>query len=462
MYPNVWGNQYGGGGATATSPGSAGWSNGASPAGTAGAQYFGGGGGYRTGGGMGGNGCYGGGGGSWNGGGGGSSCIVDASHCSLYAMQGGVQYSDGMMVVEYLYRNPSAPYPPSSTGTSGGPLDTNWVITSTPTGSALYFPYINAQPCGWVAGSPAANWISPVGSCGGTSPGYFTYRTTFQFAAESPLPISLNFTAATDDNLYQVILNGVVVLSSNGSTYLNEYNTMNEYIISGPFQVSNVLELVVFNFGDYDNPSGLYVLMGNFVYPPYFRYSFQQKGVCESSNRYNLICTDQFVYDISEAVINSATNTPITFTTSQASDFYNQTYRDIFNYVWSVPSFTSGPSEPDVAFQEGYSLGHIDNDSWKVGTYGVDQFAIRFETIGGTQDLCGGSSYVARKATIFLVCNPEVSLSAGTALVLGGESSVCNCKLFFVIPLHFHNCNLCSCLIHILFRCACCRICRNM
>ena len=157
---------------------------------------------------------------------------------------------------------------PLNTGSIAGPIDTNWLITSTPNGPTLLNPSIcDSLLPPWISYQDVIQWIAP--SCNETQSadfaGYFTYQTTFTLPstgyANAFIPV--NYTA------YDSIVNMTLIHETGSNTYIidgSEVSYQGTLILSAPFSATFVLEIVVSNDGIEQNRGSIYVSFGTPTY----------------------------------------------------------------------------------------------------------------------------------------------------------------------------------------------------
>ena len=143
-------------------------------------------------------------------------------------------------------------------GAADGSADPNWLVN----GGTAYV--VANRPPPWLANSVASGWISPGANYGPgiprSTPGAYTYETTFDLTGLNPNSATLSFVVAADDQLTDVLLNGM----SQGINYVgfNAFSglfTINSDFIAGV----NTIEFLTLNGLTVLNPTGLRVEFSN-------------------------------------------------------------------------------------------------------------------------------------------------------------------------------------------------------
>ena len=173
-----------------------------------------------------------------------------------------------------------------------GAQDAHYQITSAPgnAGPAARLVESDGFPIPpWVANDDESQWISHVGVGDSNGPpGTYTYTTTFDMSGFQPHSAQITLSAAADDQLLDVLLNGHSTgISHAGFGALSPTHTISDGFIDGV----NTLSFLASNGGASDNPTGLRVnLSGTAVPLPantelvlgpqayYFRTDFEIQG----------------------------------------------------------------------------------------------------------------------------------------------------------------------------------------
>jgi hypothetical protein len=138
-----------------------------------------------------------------------------------------------------------------------GLADPNWTLS----GGTAYVTIDGQFPFGpWLANSVDSNWISPHPSYASSSsndvPGTYTYSTTFDLTGLNPGTASLSFVVAADDEVTDVLLNGVSQgVAHVGFSGFSGLFTLNSDFIGG----INTIAFVTNNAGSVNTPTGLRV-----------------------------------------------------------------------------------------------------------------------------------------------------------------------------------------------------------
>ena len=164
-------------------------------------------------------------------------------------------------------------------GTEGVDMDSNWVLIGCPAGSVCStasvgtsyspyiteddaYPFINLSPPHWMPNSGTSQWISPkqtysVNSVGSPM-GDYTYRITFDLTGFIPGTAVLSFQFSADDNVSDVLLNGVST-GVNAAGFTSWHGTFD--LTSGFVAGLNTLDFIVHNNapGGALTPTGLRV-----------------------------------------------------------------------------------------------------------------------------------------------------------------------------------------------------------
>jgi len=161
-----------------------------------------------------------------------------------------------------------------------GSVDAHWTIVSNAggTGSTAYITTTDGFPIGaWIPNQPNGQWIQPTsGSTDTHVPGVYTFQTQFSLAGFEANTASIQFTAAADNRITDVLINGF----STGFTWTGASGSGDAYASFSPqFTISNpaffqnginTLQFVVENDGppnDPTNPTGLLVVLSGTANP---------------------------------------------------------------------------------------------------------------------------------------------------------------------------------------------------
>lgn len=133
--------------------------------------------------------------------------------------------------------------------------DTHYDIISAPAGfTGTDWALPAGYPIGpWVANDSNSRWISPNATYGVGPIGSYTYRTTFNLAADAILSsVSIIGKWATDDPGPNIRINGIVT-----GEYSPTFTSYDNFSITSGFQIGlNTIDFLVYNHG---GPTGLRV-----------------------------------------------------------------------------------------------------------------------------------------------------------------------------------------------------------
>ncbi len=146
---------------------------------------------------------------------------------------------------------------PNGNVLAAGTADPHYLLTLSAQGSPPPPPIaatvIQNHPA-WLANDAASSWIGPVNpGTANVAPGSYNYRTTFDLSGFDPRNVVVVFNVAVDNNLNDVLLNGVSAgINFGGFTAFSANFTLTNGFVSG----INTLDFLTLNASTTPNPAG--------------------------------------------------------------------------------------------------------------------------------------------------------------------------------------------------------------
>ena len=140
-----------------------------------------------------------------------------------------------------------------------GSLDPHYLLTAAAQGAAPTNAMVQANNAAWLANDTGSAWLGVTSSgSDNVSVGVYNYRTTFSLNGFNLSTVQINVSAAVDNDLTNVVLNGVPTgIAWSGFTAWNGPSVLSSGFVAG----TNTLDFLTDNGGTTANPYGFRALL---------------------------------------------------------------------------------------------------------------------------------------------------------------------------------------------------------